>query len=270
MKKNLTPPSTAKVDNPWDEAPKQEPTAEDIRAVAEQIAATAPQAPRALNALDFDLEGLMTDFPTAKELERFVFDETGIVLNLKGRANKLKYQVAMDVLNGQEIDPKYIGNENPYIDKTELVPVEELKDAPARDKTLPERNQVQNLFVSNQIPHTDFESRMQDKKVSVIFRKYNSGEISYEILGPVDQRPHGVKLDKYGRERPEIIKWVDPRSGEQTVVRNDGTLTPQGRKLRALMQTFKVNNSNYWDVWIDREFISLSDNIQQNVWDLNT
>jgi len=270
MKKNLTPPSTAKVDNPWDEAPTQEPTAEDIRAVAEQIAATAPQAPRALNALDFDLEGLMTDFPTAKELERFVFDETGIVLNLKGRANKLKYQVAMDVLNGQEIDPKYIGNENPYIDKTELVPVEELKDAPARDKTLPERNQVQNLFVSNQIPHTDFESRMQDKKVSVIFRKYNSGEISYEILGPVDQRPHGVKLDKYGRERPEIIKWVDPRSGEQTVVRNDGTLTPQGRKLRALMQTFKVNNSNYWDVWIDREFISLSDNIQQNVWDLNT
>jgi hypothetical protein len=272
MKKNLTPPSTAKVDNPWDDAPAN-PTAEEIREVAEQMAATAPvakpQAPAALNAPDFDLEGLMTDFPTAKELERFVFDETGVVLNLKGRANKLKYQIAMDVLNGQEVDPKFIGNENPYIDRTELVPVEELKDAPPRDKTLPERNEVQNLFVSNQIPHTDFESRMQDKKVSVIFRKYKSGEISYEILGPVDQRPHGVKLDKYGRERPEVIKWVDPRSGEQTVVRGDGTLTPQGRKLRALMQSFKVNNSNYWDVWIDREFISLNDNIASNVWDLD-
>ena len=51
----------------------------------------------------------MTDFPTAKELERFVYDETGIVLNLKGRANKLKYQVAMDVLNGVEVDQKFIG-----------------------------------------------------------------------------------------------------------------------------------------------------------------
>ena len=271
MKKNLTPPSTANVENPWDDTATQavEPTAEEVREVAEQVAKSMPQAPKALNAPEYDIEGLMTDFPTAKELERFVFDETGVVLSLKGRANKLKYQVAMDVLNGEEVDPKYLGGENPYIDRTELVPVEELKDAPARDKHLPERTQVQNLFVSNQIPHTDFESRMQDKKVSVIFRKYKTGEISYEILGPVDQRPHGVKLDKYGRERPEVIKWVDPRSGEQTIVRNDGTLTPQGRKLRALMQSFKVNNSNYWDVWIDREFISLTDNVVSNVWDLD-
>jgi hypothetical protein len=267
--KKLTPPSTAKVENPWDDTAPQEPTAEEIREVAEQIAAAAPQAPKSVSNAEYDIDGLMTDFPTAKELERFVFDETGIVLNLKGRANKLKYQVAMDVLNGLEVDAKFIGGENPYIDRTELVPVEELKDAPARDKHLPDRAQVQNLFVSNQIPHTDFESRMQDKKVSVIFRKYKTGEISYEILGPVDQRPHGVKLDKYGRERPEVIKWVDPRSGEQTIVRNDGTMTPQGRKLRALMQSFKVNKSNYWDVWIDREFISLTDNVVSNVWDLD-
>jgi len=48
----------------------------------------------------YDLEGLMTDFPTARELEKFVFDQTGHVLNLKGRSNKFKYQTAMDVLNG--------------------------------------------------------------------------------------------------------------------------------------------------------------------------
>jgi len=266
-KKNLNPPATAQVENPWDEsAPQEEITADEIMEVAEQVAATAP---RAINSADFDMDGLMTDFPTAKELERFVFDETGIVLNLKGRANKLKYQVAMDVLNGQEVDPKFVGGDNPYIDRTELVPVEDLKPVPARDKSLPDPKDMQNIFVSNAIPHTDFEYRMQDKKVSVYFRKYKSGEISYEVVGPVDQRPHGMKLDKYGRERPEIIKWVDPRTGEQVIVRGDGTLTPQGRKLRALMQSFKVNNSNQWDTWIDREFISLGENIISDVWDLD-
>ena len=252
------------MENPWDESAPVTP--EEIIAVAEQVAGIAPKS---LSSADFDLEGLMTDFPTAKELERFVFDETGVVLNLKGRANKLKYQVAMDVLNGQDIDPKFLGGDNPYIDKTELVPVEDLKDPPPRDKTLPDRSQMQNIFVSNAIPHTDFEARMQDKKVSVYFRKYKTGEISYEIVGPVDQRPYGVKLDKYGRERPEVIKWVDPRSGEQVIVRSDGTLTPQGRKLRALMQSFKVNGSNQWEVWVDREFISIGDNVVSNVWDLD-
>jgi hypothetical protein len=261
-KKNLTPPSTMDVPNPWND---EAPTKEDIIQVAEQVAGIVPKS--ASNA-EFDMEGLMTDFPTAKELERFVFDETGIVLNLKGRANKLKYQIAMDVLNGIEVDPKFTGNDNPYIDRTELVPVESLKEVPERDKNLPEREHVQNLFVSNEVPHPDFESRMQNKKVSIIFRKYDSGQISYEVLGPVSQRPHGMKLDKYGRERPEIIKWVDPRTGEQLAVREDGTLTPQGRKLRALMQTFKVNNSNYWEVWIDREFASLTSNVALNVWDL--
>jgi len=263
MTKKLTPPSTAQVDSPWDDAP----TKQEILEVAEQVAGIAPKS---TSTADFDIDGLMTDFPTAKELERFVFDETGIVLNLKGRANKLKYQVAMDVLNGLEVDPKFLGGENPYIDKTELVPVEDLKEVPQRDKHLPEPNQLQNIFVSNIIPHTDFEARMQDKKVSVYFRKYKTGEISYEITGPIEQRPHGMKLDKYGRERPEIIKWVDPRTGEQTIVRNDGTLTPQGRKLRALMQSFKVNNSNQWDTWIDREFITLNDGIKSNVWDLDS
>jgi len=263
MNKKLSPPATAAVENPWNE---EAPTSEEILEVANTIAGIAPKS---TSSADFDIDGLMTDFPTAKELERFVFDETGQVLNLKGRANKLKYQVAMDVLNGLEIDPKFLGSDNPYIDRTELVPVEELKPVPARDARLPENSQLQNIFVSNAIPHTDFESRMQDKKVSVYFRKYNSGEISYEIMGPIEQRPHGMKLDKFGRERPEIIKWVDPRTGEQIIVREDGSLTPQGRKLRGLMQSFTVNNSNQWDTWIDREFISLGGAGITDVWDLS-
>jgi len=227
-----------------------------------------PTAPKSVSNAQFDLEGLMTDFPTAKELERFVYDETSIVLNLKGRANKLKYQVAMDVLNGEEVDPVFLGSENPYVDKAELIPMEELKPVPARSSDLPPRSRQQNAFYSPIIPHPDADQRAQDKKVSMMFRKYDNGMISYEILGPIETMPYGEKIDKYGRTRPEIIKQIDPRTGEQTVMREDGTLTPQGKRLRAMMQTFKVNKSNQWEVWIDREFVSLNDSVAHNPWDL--
>lgn len=230
---------------------------------------TKSQAPQSLHSVQFDLEGLMTDFPTAKELERFVYDETGIVLNLKGRANKLKYQVAMDVLNGEEVDPVFLGSENPYIDKTEMVPTEDLRDAPARDNSLPARSRVQNSFYSPFIPHPDEDMRAKDKKVHTVFRKYDNGMISYEIIGPLEQKPHGEKIDKFGRIRPEIIKWIDPRTGEQVVMRSDGTLTPQGKKLRALMQAKRVNNTNQWDMWIDREFVSLGGIDANDVWDIS-
>ena len=89
-------PTSAGDSNIWDDEPKKSPTREPRAEKAVLARPVEPQAPDR----DFDIEGLMTDFPTAKDLERFVFDETGIVLNLKGRANKMKYQVAMDVLNG--------------------------------------------------------------------------------------------------------------------------------------------------------------------------
>ena len=135
----------------------------------------------------FDIDGLMTDFPTATELERFVYDQTGIVLNLKGRANKLKYQVAMDVLNGVEVDPIFTGSDNPYINKAEMVPEEDLKPAPARSTSLPDRTELQNSFYSPFVPHPDDEQRAQGKKVHMIFRKYMNGAISYEVLGPLEQ-----------------------------------------------------------------------------------
>ena len=238
-------------------------------AVEQQIAEVtqqAHQATRVTAPAQYDLEGLMTDFPTAKELERFVFDETGVVLNLKGRANKLKYQTAMDVLNGESVDPVFIGNENPYVDKADMVPVEEVRDPPPRDPSLPARSHVQNSFHSRQIPHPDSDYRNQGRKCDVTFRKYDSGVITYEIMGPIDQRPHGEKIDKFGRIRPEIIKWVDPRSGEQIIQRADGTLSPMGKRLRALMQMKKVNNTNFWDVWIDREFITVDSGAISNPW----
>lgn len=262
MKKNS--PATAAEDNVWDDAPQ-------AVAVEETAPVTKPQAPKSVSNAEYDLEGLMTDFPTARELERFVFDETGVVLNLKGRANKLKYQVAMDVLNGAEVDPKFIGNSNPYVDKSEMIPEEPLKPTPTRDPGLPPREKVQNSFWSPIVPHPDVNARAQDKKVQVMFRKYDNGMISYEIEGPLEQYPQGSKIDKYGRERPEIIKWLDPRTGEQIAVRADGTLTPQGKRLRAMMQSakFRVNKSTQWDTFIDREFISVSDEAASNPWDLS-
>jgi hypothetical protein len=271
MKKTTV--ADAKSASPWDD----EPTKQEIMQVAESISAPDPQTPTepvvpeplTTPPPEYDLEGLMTDFPTAKDLERFVFDETGRVLNLKGRANKLKYQIAMDVLNGQEVDAKFIGNENPYVDKNDMVPIEELKEPPKRDVNLPNIIDLQNSFYSPLVTHTDPDFRARGKKVHCVFRKYKTGEISYEILGPLDQVAHGTKIDKYGRERPEIIKWVDPRTGEQLVQRSDGTLTPVGRRLRSMMQGLKVNKTNQWEVWVDREFAELNTDAAANPWDLS-
>ena len=254
--------------NPWDtpvEGVEEKPT----KAKKAKTQANEEAAPVERNTeFDFDLEGLMSDFPTATELERFVYDVKGVVLALKGRANKLKYQVAMDVLNGLEVDPKFIGDENPYVEKSELVPLDQLKEPAKSDPSIPTRANLQNEFYSPFVPHPDFESRAQDRKVHCMFRKYNNGLITYEILGPLSKRPIGEKLDKFGRSRPEKIIWVDPRTGEQIVQRADGTLTPQGKRLRAMMQAFKVNKSNQWDVWVDREFISTSQAARSNPWDL--
>jgi hypothetical protein len=210
---------------------------------------------------EFDLEGLMNDFPTATELERFVYDQTGLALNLKGRSNKLKYQVAMDVLNGLETDPKFISGDNPYLDRAEMVPQEPLKPIPARDASLPPENTMQNIFHSFQVPHPDFEQRANDAKVVVAFRKYDSGQISYEIMGPLVLQAHGEKLDKFGRHRAEIMRWLDPRTGERLMQRADGSLTPMGQRLKALMQKHKV-----WERYIDREFATLNQAVIDNPW----
>jgi len=254
---------TPKAPNPWDDA---SPTpAADPRTLAEMKRPQKAQAPD----LSYDLKGLMNDFPTAKELERFVYDETGIVLNLKGRANRLKYQVALEALNGQEVDAKFIGADNPYVDKADLVPVDRIRDVPPSDPSIPPRSELQNSFHSRMIPHPDENLRAQGRFCEVTFRKYNDGLITYEVLGPIDERPVGEKIDKFGRTRPELITWVDPRTGEQVAQRPDGTLTPQGKRLRALMKTsqrFRVNRSNQWDIWVDRDFLRNTESVIRNPW----
>ena len=117
--------------NPWDNAVPEAP-----KAKRSQTVYVRPTEPTPMTGAEFDIDGLMTDFPTATDLERFVYDARGVVLNLKGRANKLKYQVAMDVLNGKDVDPRYIGGDNPYIDKADMIPQDPIKPTPARDSNL--------------------------------------------------------------------------------------------------------------------------------------
>ena len=92
--------------------------------------------------------------------------------------------------------------------------------------------------------------------------------ISYEVLGPIEPRPIGEKMDKFGKIRPEIMSWVDPRTGEQVVVRKDGTMTPQGRNLRAIMQRLRVNNTNHWEMWVNRDFVNTEGGELRNPWDV--
>jgi hypothetical protein len=277
-KKTPTPINTPESD-PWDTPTEAVDPADKAAALAVEITETDNERiQRAVKAQkasepeqpEYDIDGLMTDFPTATELERFVYDQTGHVLNLKGRANKLKYQVAMDVLNGITVDVKFTGGDNPYVDRSELVPVEDLKPVPDRDPGLPAESEIQNQFYTPFIPHPDPEYRAKNRKVHTVFRKYRNGMISYEVIGPIEPKSIGEKMDKFGRMRPELMSWVDPRTGEQIAVRSDGSMTPRGRNLRAIMMTLRVNNTNHWNMWVDRDFISSERGELRNPWDLSS
>jgi hypothetical protein len=262
---DMNKPKTTPAENIWDDtAAPVEPTADTATARPKK-----PAKPAAVER-EFDTEGLMTDFPTAKDLERFVYDETGIVLNLKGRANKLKYQIAMDTLNGVSVEQRYIGRDNPYLDKTDMVPEEPMKELPPRDPAIPSRADLQNEFFTAFVPHSDQEYHAQGRKMHCTFKKYKNGMITYEVIGPIEPRPFGEKIDKWGKVRPEIIRWVDPRTGEQIVQRSDGSFTPIGRRLKAMMQTMRYNDSNQWVRYIDRDFISLDQKAAINPWDLDS
>ena len=216
----------------------------------------------------FDLEGLMTDFPTARELEQFVYDRTGIVLNLKGRSNKFKYQTALDILNGHEVPEYLFAKENPYLDKSDIIPEDPMKEVPARPADIAGAYMV-TQFHSRTFPHPDDEFKAQGQKCDVVFRKYTNNVITYEILGPIARRAVGTRINKFGQEVPEKYVWVDPRSGEQLVRHPDGRLTPRGTVLKAKLSDsrHRINRKPYWEVWVDREIIIGDVNGQlDNVW----
>ena len=269
MRKDKTPQPDVWNDTPT-AAPQEEPRAPEILDFEDAPVETDVTSVDDLKPepIEYSLEGLKEDFPKANDLEKFVFDETNVSLKLKGIDPEKKYEIALAVLNGEDIDPRYITGSNPYVDNNDLIPEDPIKPIPKKDPRLPNREPM-SIFHDMAVPHPNADMRAVDAKVMCQFKTYDDGSISYEILGPLEKHSFGEKVDKYGRPRPEKYVWIDPRTGEQVVVREDGTLTPQGRRICAMMQTFKVNKSNQWEVWIDREFISLNDSVAQNPWDLN-
>jgi hypothetical protein len=204
--------------------------------------------------LGFDLEGLVTDFPTAGELQKFVFDQTGVTLNLKGRSNKLKYQIALDVLNGNAPPVEVLGGDNPYLDKNDVVPEEPMRVLPPQPAEI-RGHQPVTQFQCDIFPHPDPQWAASGQKCSVVFKKYIDNTITYEILGPIAKRAVGERVNKYGQSTPEKYVWVDPREGERIIRYADGRVTPTGTRLKNFMSRMRIGNSSQWDTWIDRDFV---------------
>ncbi|CAB5206972.1 hypothetical protein UFOVP180_3 [uncultured Caudovirales phage] len=216
--------------------------------------------------MEYSIAGLKEDFPTAKELEQFVFDETRVALKLKGIDPAKKYEIAYAVLTGADIDSKYITGVNPYLDNNELIPEDPLQDIPRRDPKLPNETYM-SVYLDMNVPHPDKEMRSLGAKVHCRFMTYPSGAISYEITGPLEKHSQGEKLDKYGRSRPEKFVWVDPRTGEQAIRYSDGTYTKMGQRLRTLMEARRVNKQQtVWSIWIDRSFTQFNRGAIDNPW----
>ena len=65
----------------------------------------------------YDIDALKADLPTAKELAQFVYDKTGIALDLVGKPKEDQYQVAKNALEGKKIPSDFLTDENPYVEK---------------------------------------------------------------------------------------------------------------------------------------------------------
>ena len=201
----------------------------------------------------FDIEALKADLPTAKELAQFVYDKTQIALDLVGKPKEEQYLVAKNALEGKKIPQEFVTDENPYVDKRETIPVDDLRKLPERSKDLPDPESQVHFFGATNMPHPlDPQS---DKKVQINFKKYDNGVITYQIMGPVEQVAIGSRLNKYGQVQPEKYSWLDPRTEELMMRRADGTFTEKGRGL----YTYCVGEkgAGIWN-FIDRDMVSVS------------
>lgn len=205
----------------------------------------------------YDIEALKEDLPTAKELAQFVYDKTSIALDLVGKPKEDQYQVAKNALEGKKIPAEYQTDLNPYIDRKELIPVDDKRVLPPRSKDLPEEESQVHFFGATNMPHPlDPQS---DKKVQINFRKYDNGVITYQVMGPLEQIAVGERINKFGQKQPEKYSWIDPRTEELVLRRADGTYTEKGRGLYAYCVGEK--GGGIWSL-IDRDMLNI---VQKNV-----
>ena len=179
----------------------------------------------------YDIEALKSDLPTAKELAQFVYDRTQIALDLVGKPKDEQYQVAKNALEGKKVPQDYLTQDNPYVDKRELIPEDPIRILPPRSADLPPIENRVNFFGAFNMPHPN--DPQSDKKVQINFWKYDNGLITYQIMGPLEKYEVGSRINKYGQTVPEKYSWIDPRTEEQVLRRPDGTFTDRGRGLYA-------------------------------------
>jgi len=209
----------------------------------------------------YDIESLKEDLPTAKELAQFVYDKTNISLDLIGKPKADQYLAAKNALEGKKVPAEYISDVNPYVDKKELIPQDELPPLPDRPKDLPDVDSRIHFFGATNMPHPlDPQS---DRKVQIDFYKYDNGAVTYQINGPVEQIAIGERINKYGVKQPERYGWIDPRTEEILLKRPDGTFTEKGRGIYAYCIGEK--GGGIWPL-IDRNFLASIEKNVTNPW----
>lgn len=209
----------------------------------------------------YDIEALREDLPNAKELAQFVYDKTGIALDLVGKPKDEQYLVAKNALEGKKIPSEFITDDNPYVEKKDLIPEDEIKPLPPRSEELPDINSRVHFFGATNMPHPH--DPQSDKKVHISFWKYDNGMITYQIMGPLEKVAVGTRINKYGQTVPEKYTWIDPRTDERVLRRPDGTFTEKGRGL----YTYCIGEKggNIWTL-IDRELVSISSKNIADPW----
>lgn len=209
----------------------------------------------------YDIDALKTDLPTAKELAQFIYDKVGLSLDFVGKPKEDQYLVAKNALEGKKVPSEYITELNPYIDRKETIPMDELKPLPPRPKDLPDPDSQVHFFGATNMPHP--EDPQSDRKVQINFRKYENGIITFQIMGPVEQQAVGERLNKFGQRVPEKYTWLDPRTEEIVMRRPDGTYTEKGRGLFQYCSGEK--GGGIWGL-IDRDLVSISQKNVVNPW----
>jgi len=209
----------------------------------------------------YDVDALKADLPTAKDLAQFVYDKTQIALDLIGKPKEEQYLVAKNALEGKKIPSEYQTDENPYVDRKELIPVDEMKEIPPRSPDLPPETSRVHFFGATNMPHPlDPQS---DRKVMINFWKYDNGMITYQISGPVEQIAKGSRINKFGQTQPEKYSWIDPRTEEMVLRRQDGSFTEKGRGIYSFCIGEK--GAGIWSL-IDKDIISFAEKNIANPW----
>jgi len=209
----------------------------------------------------YDVDALKADLPTAKDLAQFVYDKTQIALDLIGKPKEEQYLVAKNALEGKKIPSEYQTDENPYVDRKELIPVDEMKEIPPRSPDLPPETSRVHFFGATNMPHPlDPQS---DRKVMINFWKYDNGMITYQISGPVEQIAIGSRINKFGQTQPEKYSWIDPRTEEMILRRQDGSFTEKGRGIYSFCIGEK--GAGIWSL-IDKDIISFAEKNIANPW----